>query len=295
MATSFRQFSGTPVSFFSFIDIITGVSGVLILITLLLTTMITPTTEQEYWSSDDEDKKLKATLDKTLDELARLSAENRRLQTLLVQSDQIPNKDAVREELDDLSAQVRQLQHRIASAHGKLLQLQEQLARRDEQLGLNALIRQIESLQEEIRALQQKAKELLRQIPQLEATVKAAQERLLKVMSEKNRLWVIPEPTRTTKEPLLVIVSKHLVSIDRFDKPDERLSLSAPYSARQFKDKLKAYNSVNHYIVFFVRPSGVAAFEALRNEAKQIGFEVGYDALEEDTEIIFSRTDKGQP
>ncbi len=42
-------------------------------------------------------------------------------------------------------------------------------------------------------------------------------------------------------------------------------------------------------LVFYIRPSGIAQFQRLSTLAKGAGFTVGYDAIEEDRQILFSQ------
>ncbi|HTI99949.1 MAG TPA: hypothetical protein VL527_13795, partial [Dongiaceae bacterium] len=45
---------------------------------------------------------------------------------------------------------------------------------------------------------------------------------------------------------------------------------------------------LNQYIVFLVRPSGIELFDRLVKLAREKGFEVGFDALEENRQIHFT-------
>jgi len=43
--------------------------------------------------------------------------------------------------------------------------------------------------------------------------------------------------------------------------------------------------------VIFVRPSGADRFEQIRQAIVNLRFEVGYDAIEEDTKLMFNEKD----
>ena len=48
------------------------------------------------------------------------------------------------------------------------------------------------------------------------------------------------------------------------------------------------FRSLDQYVVFLVRPSGIETFQDLVKSARDMGFDVGFDALEEDRQIHFS-------
>src|SRR6266516_4112255 len=98
MPSKLRSGLGTKISFFAFQDIITSVTGILILVTLILTLYLNeppPVTDQE--------RQLKQTLSVTLTELTRVTLANQQSQTnlLLLASAPAPER---------LQAEIRELQ-----------------------------------------------------------------------------------------------------------------------------------------------------------------------------------------
>ena len=60
-------------------------------------------------------------------------------------------------------------------------------------------------------------------------------------------------------------------------------------TARQgLEQELALWNPDQDYVVFYVRPSGIEAFTELCDVARRAGFQIGFDAVEEDRQIIFS-------
>ncbi|MBM3861773.1 MAG: hypothetical protein FJ395_19290 [Verrucomicrobia bacterium] len=288
MASSLRQSSGAPINFFSFIDIITGVTGVLILVTLLLATKVNPQLAGGGLPEDQPDPVVRQRLNELLDQLSVLNLQNQQLQQTLAAVQAAPSVASLQQEVADLRKQAEAARQRAAALQDELNIFHQRQRERDSRLGLDDISRQIEKLQADLRNLREKVQTTIAEMMQWEAKVREAEARLLQTQRDQNKLWVIPEPSRTSKEPLLVVVSDHTVSVDRFNKPESRTVLQLP-SERELLRALKEFSIVDYYIVFYVRPSGVARFGDLKNACKKEGYEVGYDAIEEQTEILFSK------
>ena len=61
-----------------------------------------------------------------------------------------------------------------------------------------------------------------------------------------------------------------------------------PRALSGFVSYVKSAKPKEQYFVFLIRPSGIALFKDLVEAARGSGFEVGFDALEEDKEIHFT-------
>ena len=120
-----------------------------------------------------------------------------------------------------------------------------------------------------------------------EDALRERESQLLAEQAKKNELWLIPERTKTSKEPVLAVVSADAVILQRFDHP-EKSELRGSGLPAKFVDALKAYSKLDQYLVFYLKPSGVDHFDALVEAAKRAGFEVGYDAVGEEININFS-------
>jgi hypothetical protein len=70
-------------------------------------------------------------------------------------------------------------------------------------------------------------------------------------------------------------------------KPQAELAVKTGANTA-LKSYLGGANALNQYVVFYVRPSGIALFQDLVKSARDMGFEVGFDALEENREVHFS-------
>jgi len=122
----------------------------------------------------------------------------------------------------------------------------------------------------------------------LERQVGRLQSTLLQLTQRDGQIWLIPDRSATTKEPILVTVGGGGAAMDRFNHPEQRRQLEAAGADSAFRTYLGRAKSLDQYVVFLIRPSGITLFQTLVQSARGMGFEVGYDAIEEDRQIHFS-------
>jgi hypothetical protein len=120
--------------------------------------------------------------------------------------------------------------------------------------------------------------ELERKVREVEALVAVAR-------LENKKLSLIRELSDTTKEPVIVDVAEKRLRIMRFDKP-QPVELS---SLQDFYGQMKTFRKQDQYFILYFRPSGAFRFEELRQAVKNGGFEIGYDAIEEDAELALGK------
>ena len=58
---------------------------------------------------------------------------------------------------------------------------------------------------------------------------------------------------------------------------------------RLFTGLLRELRPERDYLVFYIRPTGIAHFQHFSTLARGAGFTVGYDAVEEDRQIFFNQ------
>ena len=109
---------------------------------------------------------------------------------------------------------------------------------------------------------------------------------LIEAQARKNEIWLIPDRSTTTREPVLAIVTADAVVIERFDHP-EKIELRGFGLRAKFEQALGSYSKLDQYIVFYFKPSGVDHFAELTEAARNAGFEIGYDAVNENVVIHF--------
>lgn len=123
---------------------------------------------------------------------------------------------------------------------------------------------------------------------ELENKVKVAEASVAQIRLEKRKLKLIRELSDTTKEPIIVDVSGNHIRVMRFDRP-EPVEMA---TVDGFERYLKACKKDEQYFVLYFRPSGATFFEQLRRTVKNAGFEVGYDATEENFDLSLGKADK---
>jgi hypothetical protein len=275
----------SKISFFAFADIITAVSGVLIFVALLLATDLGRPTERRPTAANSE---IEQRLQETLAQQAEVDAQNQRLQELLATADTAPDVGKLQADITRLRSQLLEEQRKQAAVAGQMADSQAAIAARDKVLGLTDLKATVNRMVQEVEAIVSQDDKARSKMENLEQQVARAESHLLKLRQRDGQLWLIPDKSDTTKEPILVTVSGAGVTIERFDHPDQRKQLDKSDADTAFKSFLSAANSLDQYVVFLVRPSGIEIFQDLVKSARDMGFDVGYDALEEDRQIHFS-------
>lgn len=285
MREHFRRFD-SKISFFAFADIITAVSGMLIFITLLLATDLGRPTNSQAESSNSE---LERQLSETLTKQAAVDAENRHLQGLLAEANTGPDPEKLQADISRLRAELAEEKSKHAGMAQDLAASKSALDAQDKFLGITDVREQIPKEAEELAVLDSEKSKVLDEIAALEQQITSVQSKILKLRSREGQVWLIPDRKNTTKEPILATVSGRGVRMEQFDHPEQAKEFSKSGAGAGFQSYLKQAKPQNQYVVFLIRPSGIGLFKDLVQTARDEGFEVGFDALEEDREVHFTR------
>lgn len=251
---------GVPISLFSFQDLITSLSGILILLVLLMAVQVAlrkaipvkARVSPERIVDVSQLNKKNATLKKELEELSQVM-------TLSVSQDSV----AVVQLLTDEERKLKDRQREVD---------------RQKEMHSSLVARLINVQQKEV--LSQKATQPLKQeLVQLRAA-------LGKTVSE-SKLFYIPEEG-ALKTPILVECSGVAIRMG-FISRSEKPTIFSPDRAGivSFEKHISRYSPSREYFVFMIKPSGVDYWEALSKAAYSLQFDVGYDALEEGKSIGF--------
>jgi len=122
---------------------------------------------------------------------------------------------------------------------------------------------------------------------QLAANLEALRQRQAELMALSNRVFVVREEDRSGRQPILVALSATRGSCSRLGQTN-LVEFLVSTSNPEFQKLLPQWNPRTERLVFYVRPSGVAAFDSCRKLATERGFIVGYDAAEEEKEYILT-------
>lgn len=269
--------------FFAFQDIITSAMAVLITVVMLLALDIGDPSRAN--SGEVAPGNLVEQLNKLLDALSRANAQLRALQNAASTAKLDPG--ILKGEIESMRAELAAIRT-ISQTTGKELTA----AQRNE--GAKIVWGEIEKHKAAVAA---KARQLaqseaaaarsLAEMQRAEEALRAKESQLLAEQARKNELWLIPDRSKTSKEPVLAIVSADVVVLQRFDHA-EKTELRGRGLFSKFDGALKDYSKLDQYIVFYFKPSGVDHFQILTDAAKTAGFEIGYDAVGEEAAINFN-------
>jgi hypothetical protein len=284
MREHFRSFD-SKISFFAFADIITAVSGMLIFITLLLATDLGRPTNNQAPSSDPElDRQLKETLAKQ----AEVDAANQRLQGLFAAVNTAPDAKKLQADIARLRAELADEKGKHAGMSEELAASKSALDTQDRVLGITDVREQIQKEAEDLAAIGRDESKVRDQISGLGKEIASIQSKIKKLYSRSGQVWLIPDRTANSKEPILAVVSGTGLRIDRFNHPELSQEFTKSKANSGFESYLKNAKSQDEYVVFLIRPSGIGLFKKLVQIARDNGFEVGFDALEENREVHFT-------
>jgi hypothetical protein len=275
----------SKISFFAFADIITAVSGVLIFVALLLATDLGRPTDSHTQAANTE---IEQRLQDTIAQQVEVDAQNHRLQELLATAETAPNSEKLQADITRLRSQLSEEQKKQAAVADQMADSQATIAARDKVLGLTDLKATVQRVVQEAESIARQDAKARGEMEILDQQVSQQQTKLLKLRQRDGQLWLIPDKSSTTKEPILVTVAGAGVTIERFDHPEQRKLLGMFDADTAFKTYLHEAKPLDQYVVFLVRPSGIETFQDLVKSARDMGFDVGYDALEENQQTHFS-------
>jgi hypothetical protein len=251
-----RQGNTARISFFSFQDIITSVTGILILVTLMLSFSMQTTESTEA----QPESRLRAERER----LREIEQQNQTLQQWRIEASTLPDASQLQTQLAALRRETEQLDAQRKQSETTLQSLRERAAKSPNITELRA------------------------EIKNLDARIQDLQSKIAHERTNQNVLYIVPDADaqRAKKKPAIFVVSGNELRAQRLDGSEMR---SYPIAFREsLAPALRHFKPEQDFIVFYFRPSGAKWFDAFRDTARAAGFEVGYDALEEDKEIIFN-------
>jgi DNA repair exonuclease SbcCD ATPase subunit len=275
-------------SFFSFQDIIMAVTGILIIIALMLALQIDRVTERidpDHVSNDsdplDGDHAGLASLELNLANLKE------KLETLQAAARKTESLSEIQMEIERLEERIvantpRQVSEKITGNHP--IKSDEMRAKAAEIIRLREEIRECEKA---IAESSDSAGDVSRRMKELEEKVKAMEAEVAAARIKNKSIRLIRELSDTTKEPVIVDVGRKSMRILRFDKPQ----VISAASLNEFYTQIRKFRKEDQYFVLYFRPSGASWFEELTQAVKNSGFEVGYDAIDEDAELALGKAD----
>ena len=282
MPSRLRTSIGTKISFFSFQDIITSVTGILILVTLILTLYL-----EQSVPVTSEQEQLKQQLSTMLNELTRVTVQNEQRQSSLQTLASSPDAERLRQEIEQWQSTLEQQTNRLTSLQRTLTEREAEAVKSAEKLGLSGLRERAGTIEKELEAQRLTNAVLATEAKSIETQEKELKEKIEKATTE-HKLWLLPDTDAAGKQPVLVTVSRGTITSERFNEPGSKREFPASQIETAFAQSLRQYSPARDYVVFYLRPSGIGLFERCLEVSARAGLERGYDAVEEDKQIIFS-------
>lgn len=256
-----RGNSGTPVSFFAFQDIITGVSGILIILVLLLTLELI---EQP----DAEANTPPARAADARSALAAAEAERDEIRSELV-----GEGDAVR-----IAAAAS-----AGSLHTEIEDLRAEIARLTAEL--ERLTSVASALKASSKAIEVRRFDTAETVADIEAAERRADELRKEIeAAKKDDRLLFTLPKGLNKNGWLAVVSGTFVEVAPIGREAQPISFSGSSSSNSFL--MWARERRSDYFLVLVRPSGIAGFDEIDEEFRQQGFSYGYDVIGEAQEVL---------
>src|SRR5487761_1186232 len=255
-----RRKSSNPISLFSFQDIITSVTGIMILVTLLMaldlsqrvvesprvqTAVVSKQLEAVVSRADEEIRQLEAQLAGRDAALQQVAAYDRR--RLLAESDE------VKRHVEQLEAETIKLASQAEDAQKRQAQIEARGVAKEEDVEL-------------VQELTRKIADLERQIEKLRST---------------NR--IVNNPAQgTSKAAWLVELTDTAIQaapMGRAARPTVFAGASNQETVNAFRQWATDRDRGSEYFVLLIKPSGIDLFDQLREELTDLGFDLGFDVV----------------
>ena len=122
---------------------------------------------------------------------------------------------------------------------------------------------------------------------QLALGIETLRQRQSELNALSNRIFVVREEDRSGRRPVLVALSATRACCSRLGQTN---LVEFPFGTSDgaFRRLLEQFDPRTERLVFYVRPSGIAAFDACRALAETRGFTLGYDAAAEEKEYVLT-------
>jgi len=250
--------SDAPLSLFSFQDIITSLSGILILLVLILAVKVSIEAVEGSVQTA-----LGAYSGKNIEELVR-------------------TRDDLKKEMEYVRS--------LTGGYSGTSSLEE--AKKNIELenklfivldGIETLSNQYKSAIRNIGEIESAIVLLTRQLAEKQAQLSNT---TASAASSASTLRLIPDKNET-KKSVVVECAEHRIRMGQLDSGMPPVEFPNTAEGRTaFEQAIEAISPSLHYFVFLIRPSGVPAWQRFR-PAVEYKYDYGYDALEDGVELIF--------
>lgn len=267
-----------------------SVTGILIVIALMLALQVDRVTQTSSSNGISSDS----------DQLAARSEDLETLeQTLASLKEQLENLQSSARKTDseaELNSQIARLEERVLSLSVKSSSVKSNNVNTAEFSEVKTKATEILRLREEIKKHEEAIAQLSEQainsgdiMRKLEQKVKEMEAAVINARLKSRNMRLIRELSDTTKEPIIVDVTKTKIRLMRFDQAQ----VTEVDTNDQFREAITKFRKQDQYFVFYFRPDGTSRFSSLRDIVKNAGFEIGYDAIAEGADLSLGK-EEGQ-
>lgn len=260
-----RKGASVPFSLFAFQDIITSVTGIILLITMMMAVeLVQNMTKAETAPQEQKSSRVTRMLQEAVSQGTR---EADRLQKILDETSTIRfDADALRRRLEALKAAAGE----IESQREQIETTQEKIDARREQQKLEAK----DLTPEAIEALTQEQSEIAQQI---------------EAMQQSNRV-IFNRPAGAEKSPWLVELNERTILVAEMGQVRPPQTFQTPEA---FLHWIRGQDRNSMYFVLLVKPATINTFSTVRQALQDQQFDIGYDLMRSDQTAIDATTGAG--
>jgi len=266
-----------PLSLYLFLDLITALSGVLVLITMFLTTYLDEGSPLFPGSATRSEPTLETELRGRLLEREK---ELRKAEEL-----------AEKEKWATLSPrEIRRLLRRLqglssvdGSDAGGEKTMEQCLAER----GLQDLGEQVKSAEKNLQKRELEIHGAREKHEALDRQVRDAQAAQVGALGADRGVRLVRDGRDTTKRPIVIELAHSQFKIFPLDQTSS-MSLFEPSdrAVSRLRQELFSFPPDSHFVFLLVQPSGYEWFSAVRSGLQSLGYEVGFDGIPEDPRLF---------
>lgn len=248
----------SPLSLFAFQDIITGVTGVVVLLTLILAVELLRRPPASSPSSEQASQALIVERDRLRDQNAQLRKSLQETNNLLERAANLP--------VSALGSDEAELESRASALEAEVEDLDAQL---------DATRREAK----EVLAKEQEVKQSL-QLDQLRESVQLLEERLRRE-EQVRRIVYNPNPAQNNS-PILLDLRPESIQVYRLGATEPTQQFRDPQLQRRVAACIawaRGHNPTREYFVLLLRPGAMPVYRELTSRLEDIGFQLGVDLL----------------
>jgi hypothetical protein len=266
-----------PLSLYLFLDLITALSGVLVLITMFLTTYLDEGSPLFPGAAKRSEPALEAEL---RGQLLEREKEQRKAEEF-----------AEKERWATLSPrEIRRLLRRLqglSSGSGPDAPGEQTLDQCLAERGLQDLGEQVKSAEKSLQKRDSDIHGARKKHEALDRQVREAQAAQVGALGVDRGIRLVRDGRDTTKRPIVIELAHSQFKIFPLDQPSGKSTFEpGDRAVSRLRQELFSFPPDSHFVFLLVQPSGYVWFPAVRSGLQSLGYEVGFDGIPEDPRLF---------